>query len=133
MWQADEHPNVELYRRMIRAFNENDLSVVAEIVAADLHYVIPGKSPIAAETNSVAEHLAALRRAKELSHGTLRLEPRAVAANADYLFVWGRITAQRNGKKLDSEHCVMYRFANGKIVQGRTVPIDLYAFDEFWA
>ena len=78
-------------------------------------------------------HLSILKQARELSGGTLRLEPCAVAADGDYLVVWGRITAERLGRRLDSEHCVMYRFVNGKIVEGRTVPVDLYAFDEFWS
>jgi ketosteroid isomerase-like protein len=77
--------------------------------------------------------LATLKRARELSGGSLKLEPRAVAADGDYLVVWGRITASREGRTLDSDHCVMYRFQSGKIVEGRTVPVDLYAFDAFWS
>ena len=74
-----------------------------------------------------------LKQARELSFGSLRLEPRAVAADGNYLVVWGRITAEREGRRLDSDHCVMYRFEDGRIVEGRTVPADLYAFDEFWS
>jgi ketosteroid isomerase-like protein len=127
------HPNVAAYRRMIAAFNANDLSAVEALVAPDLVYTIPGRSPIACHTQGVEAHLRALARARELSGGTLRLEPRAVVAEGDYLIVWGRITAERAGKRLDSDHCVMYRFAVGKIVEGRTLPVDLYAFDAFWS
>ena len=130
---SDEHPNVTAYKGMIAAFNANDLSAVEALVSADLVYSIPGKSPIACHTRGVAEHLKMLKAARERSGGTLRLAPQAVAADGDYLIVWGRITAERAGKKLDSDHCVMYRFEGGKIVEGRTVPVDLYAFDEFWA
>lgn len=130
---STEHPNVVAYKRMIAAFNANDLSAVEALVDPDLSYTIPGRSLIACATRGVADHLRVLRQARELSGGTLRLEPRAVAADGDYLFVWGRITAQRAGKALDSEHCVMYRFKDGKVVEGRTIPIDLYRFDEFWS
>lgn len=118
---------------MIAAFNANDLSAVAALVSADLVYTIPGRSPIACHTRGVVPHLEVLKRARELSGGTLRLEPQAIAADGDYLLIWGRISAERAGKRLDSEHCVMYRFAEGKIVEGRTIPIDLYSFDEFWS
>lgn len=127
-----EHPNVSAYKRMIAAFNANDLSVVEALIHPDLEYTIPGNSPIACHTLGVAAHLSALRRARELSGGTLRLEPQAVAAEGDFLFVWGRISAQRPGKSLDCDHCVMYRFRDGKVVEGRTIPVDLYRFDEFW-
>jgi ketosteroid isomerase-like protein len=126
------HPNVIAYKRMIAAFNANDLGAVEALMSAELEYTIPGKSAIACHTRGVLPHLAVLKRARELSGGTLHLEPRAVAADGDYLVVWGRITAQREGRSLDSDHCVMYRFNAGKIVEGRTVPVDLYAFDEFW-
>lgn len=118
---------------MIAGFNENDLNAVANLVDENVIYTIPGRSPIAGETRGLAAHLAALKHARERSGGTLKLEPRAVAADGDYLVVWGRITAEREGRILDCEHCVMYRFESGKIVEGRTVPIDLYAFDAFWS
>lgn len=118
---------------MIAGFNSNDLAAVASLVDPDVVYTIPGRSRIAGETTGISAHLAALQRARELSEGTLKLEPRAVAADGDYLVVWGRITAQRGERALDCEHCVMYRFRFGKIVEGRTVPTDLYAFDAFWS
>jgi uncharacterized protein len=130
---GSEHPNVTRYRRMMAAFNANDLSTVGELVAADVDYVVPGRSAIAGRTHDIAGLLDMLRRTKELSHGTLRLELRSVVADEQYLFAYGRITAQRDGKALDSDHCVVFRFAAGKIVEGRTVPVDLYEFDEFWA
>ena len=129
---ANEQTNVTAYKRMIAAFNANDLSAVESLVHPDLAYSIPGKSPLACDTRGVAAHLAVLRRARELSAGTLRLEPKAVASDGDFLFVWGRIRAERAGKVLDSEHCVMYRFNDGKVVEGRTIPLNLYEFDEFW-
>jgi len=127
-----EHPNVSAYKRMIAAFNDNDLAAVEALISPDLVYTIPGASPVACHTHGVAAHLSALRHARQLSGGTLRLDPKAVAAEGDYLFVWGRITAQRPGKSLDSEHCVVYRFKAGKVVEGRTIPTDLYRFDDFW-
>ncbi|MES1174736.1 MAG: nuclear transport factor 2 family protein [Myxococcales bacterium] len=127
------HPNVLAYKRMIAAFNANDLGAVEALVDPSLEYTLPGKSPLACSTRGVAPHLQMLKAARELSGGTLRLEPRAVAADGDYLVVWGRITAERAGKRLDSDHCVMYRFSQGKIVEGRTVPVDQYAFDAFWS
>ncbi len=130
---SSEHPNVAAYRRMIEGFNANDLGAVASLLDEGIVYTIPGRSPIACETKGLAAHLSALKRARELSGGTLKLEPRAVAADGDYLVVWGRITAQREERTLDCDHCVMYRFQSGKIVEGRTVPVDLYAFDAFWS
>jgi ketosteroid isomerase-like protein len=127
------HPNVARYRRMMEAFNTGDLgSVVSDVVAPNVEYVIPGRSPIAGHAHGLPALLELLGRAKERSGGTLRLDLRSVVADDEYLFAYGRVSATRGGKTLDSDHCVVFRFADGKIVEGRTIPVDLYAFDAFW-
>lgn len=133
MTEATEHPNVTRYRRMMAAFNSGDLSTIAELVAPDVDYVVPGKSPLAGHTHDIAGLIEMLRRGKDLSGGTLRLELRSVVADAEYLFVYGRVRAERPGKLLDTDHCVVFRFQGEKIVGGRTVPVDLYEFDSFWS
>lgn len=130
---SGDHPNIVTYKRMIAAFNNNDLRVVQQVVAPDLEYTLPGKSVLAGVTRGVEAHLAMLKRAREESNGTLRLTPEAVAVDGDHLFVWGTISATRGERRLECKHCVMYRFSGGKIVEGRTIPTDLYAFDAFWA
>lgn len=132
MSDAALHPNVVAYRRMMAAFNAGDLSTISELVAHDVEYVVPGKSLLAGHTHDIAGLVEMLRRGKELSGGTLRLELRSVVADAEYLFVYGRVRAERFDKRLDSDHCVVFRFAGGKIVSGRTLPVDLYEFDAFW-
>lgn len=128
-----ENPLVVAYFRMIRAFNENDLGAVQALLHEDVVYTIPGHSPIAGTARGVPQHLAQLQKARALSNNTLRLEPTDVVASAERLFVYGRITAQRGDRRLDSEHLVVFRFVSGRIVEGRTVPVDLYEFDAFWA
>lgn len=128
----NDHPLVAAYERLIRAFNANDLPAMTSHFHPDVTYVIPGQSPVAGRAHGVAEHLAQLKRARELSGGTLRFDPRTMAASGDRLFVFGRITAERNGRRLDADHMVMFRFDDGRIVEGRTIPLDLYEFDEFW-
>jgi ketosteroid isomerase-like protein len=126
------HPNVLRYRRMIDSFNRNDLDGVTEVVDPDVVYTIPGRSVLAGRTRGLAAHVGMLRRAKERSGGTLRLEPSAVVGSDEYVFVCGQISATRNGKTLRGDHCVVFRFDAGRIVEGWTFPGDLYAFDAFW-
>jgi ketosteroid isomerase-like protein len=129
----EDHPHVLRYRKMIAAFNANRIGEAVEIFDPHLVYTIPGRSPIAGQTRGVEAHLEMLRRIRERSGGTLRLEPRSVLADDVHLLIYGRVTAQREGKVLDSDHCVAFRFEGERIVEGRTVPVDLYAFDDFWS
>jgi ketosteroid isomerase-like protein len=129
----ETRPSVVIYKRLIAAFNANDLDSVRGCLDEQLSYVIPGRSPIAGRTVGIDAHLQALRLARELSDNTLKLEPSAVLAEGPILLVWGRIMAARKNRVLDCEHCVMYRLQGDRIVEGRTLPTDLYAFDEFWS
>lgn len=130
---SQTHPNVARYLRSIRAFNDDDVAAALESTAEDVVYRIPGRSPVAGEFHGIAAYHAALRRVRDLSGNTLSLTPAAVLADDDWLIVYGRIRAERAGKRLDADHCVMFRFEGGRIVEGRTIPTDLYAFDEFWS
>ncbi len=125
--------NVAAYWRLIDAFNRSDLEAVGAVLDPGIVYTIPGRSPIACHTQGIPAHLDALRRVRERSGNTLKLEPLAVSGAGDRVFVYGRISASREGKRLDGDHYVVFRFSGGRIVEGITLPVDLYAFDDFWA
>lgn len=126
------HENAVRYQESIKAFNANDVATALKYTDENVVYTIPGRSPLAGEFRGISAYHGALARARELSGNTLRLLPQAVLANDDYLIVYGRISAERRGKRLEGDHCVMFRFAGGRIVECRTIPVDQYAFDAFW-
>jgi len=117
---------------MLEAFHRNDLRLVEELVRPDLVYTIPGRSFLGGRTVGVEAHLEVLARARRASGGTLRLVPAATAVDGDYLLIFGTITAERAGRRLEGPHSVMYRFDGERVAEGRTIPFDLYAFDDFW-
>jgi ketosteroid isomerase-like protein len=129
---SEVHPNVTRYLESIRAFNDSDVHTALKYTAEDVVYRVPGRSPIAGEFRCLSAYYGALRHARHLTRDTLSLRPYAVLANDEYILVYGRIRAERAGRQLDSDHCVMFRFAGEKIVEARTIPVDQYAFDDFW-
>jgi ketosteroid isomerase-like protein len=131
---AEQHPNVLRYMRGIRAFNENDLNTAKETFSENIVYRIAGKSPIAGEYRGIEQFSKALQLVKELSGGTIKLEPQIILADKQAVMVYGRATAKREGKTLNIDHAYLYKFdEEGKIIEGRTIPVDLYAFDAFWS
>jgi ketosteroid isomerase-like protein len=64
MSDAALHPNVVAYRRMMAAFNAGDLSTISELVAANVEYVVPGKSPLAGHTHDIAGLVEMLGRGR---------------------------------------------------------------------
>ena len=41
--------------------------------------------------------------------------------------------AERNGKRLDTECCIVFEVENGRVTSGREHFFDLYNWDEFWS
>ncbi len=128
----EQHPNIVRYLESVRAFNANDVATALKYTDENVIYHVPGRSSVAGEYRGIRDYHEALRRGREMSGNTLSLEPRAVLADDQHLVVYGRIRAQRLGRTLDSDHCVVFRFDGDRIVEARTIPVDLYAWDEFW-
>jgi len=56
-----------------------------------------------------------------------------VARNADHVFAMTRLTGKRESRSLDLRVCFVVRFTDGRIAEVRSVPLDDYAWDEFWS
>jgi len=44
-----------------------------------------------------------------------------------------RNTAERDGKKLDVQCCIVFEIEDGRLIDGREHFFDLHAWDEFWS
>jgi ketosteroid isomerase-like protein len=56
-------------------------------------------------------------------------KPYLFLSEREYLFVASKLTGKREGKSLETENCYLYRFRDVKIVEGRNIPTDQYAFE----
>lgn len=96
-------------------------------------YHAPGKSPFAGDYVGIEAFRQLLDDLAEASGGTITHTPLHILADARAVMVYSQVTGTRNGKQFDSEVAYLFRFdEEGKIVEGRTIPVDLYAFDDFW-
>ena len=133
---TEQHPNILRYMRGIQEFNDNDINNSVETLSfsENIVYRIAGKSPLAGEHRGIEKFTRILQLAKELSGGTIAFEPQIVLADDKTVMAYGHATAKRDGKTLDIDHAYLYKLDDkGEIIEGRTIPIDLYAFDEFWS
>ncbi len=129
----DPHPNVLTYLAAIDAFNRNDLTAVGEYVRPDFVYRIPGRSRVAGEFRGIDGFLEALTRLRDESAGTIELAPVAVLADNENLIARARVTAERSGKRLDTENCYAFRFVDGKVATGQVFLSDPDHVEDFWA
>jgi ketosteroid isomerase-like protein len=131
---AEQHPNVLRYTSALKSFNENDLNTGKKAFSENMVYRFPGRSPIAGEYRGIEQFFKVLHLLKDMTAGTLIIKPQIILADDQTVMVYCRATAQREGKTLDIDQVNLYRFnEEGKIFEGRVIPVDLYAYDSFWS
>ena len=129
---SELHPNVLTYLAAIEAFNRNDLAAVGEYVCPDFSYRIPGRSRVAGDFLGIDGFVEALTRLRDESAGTIELTPVVVLADDENLIARARVTAQRHGRRLDTENCYAFRFLDGKVADGLVFLSDPESVEEFW-
>ena len=129
----EPHPNVSSYLSAIDAFNRDDLDAVRAYVVEDVVYRIPGNNVVAGEYRGIDGFAGILRRLRDETDGTVALSPTAVMADDDNLIARARVTAERGGKRLDTENCYAFRFVAGKMIDGQVFLSDPVQVDDFFA
>jgi ketosteroid isomerase-like protein len=129
----DLHPNVLTYLAAIDAFNRNDVAAIGNHVSADFVYRIPGRSSVAGEFHGIDGFVEALTRLRDGSAGTIELAPVAVLADDENLIARARVTAERNGQRLDTENCYAFRFVAGRVADGQVFLSEPDHVERFWA
>lgn len=130
--RAGEHPNVSLLRDGYTAFAKGDMDLICGLLADDVVHRVPGHGPLCGEYRDAGEVLGLYVRLFELSGGTFRAEPYSLMANDEYGAALVQTYAERPGRVLDGRSVDLFRFADGKIVEIRTLAEDQYADDAFW-
>jgi uncharacterized protein len=125
--------NARLLRELFIAFEGGGIERIGASFTEDVRWTTPGRSRLAGELAGREAVLAQLARSSELSGGTYRVAVEDVMASDAHASVLYRGTGSRLGRSLDLRHLALYDIAGGMISAVRVVPLDQYAFDEFWS
>lgn len=126
--------NAEVVRRGYAAFNAADMAALTEIVDESATWHTPGRSPIAGEYLGRDAVFAQFGRYGGETGGTFKAELDQVFTSPD-----GRViglhhnSAERNGKRLDTDCCIVFEVENGRVLSGRELFFDLGNWDDFWS
>jgi ketosteroid isomerase-like protein len=125
--------NAELLLRAHELFMAGDTEALRELVSPQFVWHSVGKNLLAGDYRGLDAWAKFGEQAMKLSNGTYRPETLDVAGSEQHAMYIGRLTATRNGKKLDVLESVVLRVRDGKFVEGWQVPFDQYASDNFWS
>jgi uncharacterized protein len=123
-----EHGNLALMGRTLDAFRSGDMATLAEVFVTDVVWRVPGRSALAKDYRGQAEVFAFFGRLMELSGGTFRVESLDMLANdAGGIFV-DRVTAERDGRRLDVRLLLHVVIDDGRIVEA----VDHFHPEHLW-
>ncbi|MEX0683306.1 MAG: nuclear transport factor 2 family protein [Dehalococcoidia bacterium] len=128
------HPNEQLVRDWLVAQAKGDEGAIRDLLAEDVVWHVPGRSPLSADYRGRDEVLGFLARPRELSGGTVRPQVLDIMATDSHAIALVRVYAEREGKKLDgSLQAWTFRIAEGRIAEFWFLVEDRYAVDAFWS
>lgn len=127
------HPNEDLLRRGYAAFSNGDMETVGSLLADDVQWHVPGKSPISGDYKGKEEVFGFFAKLIEMTGGKLTVEVHDILANDEHGIVLVNGTAERDGKRLVANSVHVHHIRNGKTAELWDHPTDLYELDEFWS
>lgn len=128
-----EDQNVKMHKKGQKAFNENDMDTLSEMMAEDTTWHVPGRNPMAGDHEGRSTVLQQFGKMAELADGDLKIEQQEFLASDTKTTAVFRLTATRNGKRLDAQMCEVVEWRDGKVAEEWVFVKDLYAFDDFWS
>ncbi len=129
-----ERNNLQTLMLILEAFNSNDVDAASEHVAEDVVYTVRGRASVSGTFHGREEVAGVLRRIKEMTGGTMIGIPEVVLSNGNHVMMYMNISGLRpDGRRYDNYQAYLYRFRDGQLIEGQTIPVDQHAFAEFLA
>jgi hypothetical protein len=127
------HPNAALLQHAYDAFASGDIPTVLGILAEDISWHVPGRSPVSGDYAGHAGVLDFFTRCQERSGGTLKVRVDEALADGDRVVVLSTVSAQRSGQSWSSPEVHVWRVIAGRAIEFREFQGDQQAEDEFWS
>ena len=124
--------NTVLLRRAYDAFARGDIPTVLTLLADDITWHVPGRSPLSGDYVGHPGVLDFFGRCQQLSEGTLRVVPQEFLADGERVIVLCTVSAQRHGRAWSSPEVHVWRLVDGCASEFVEYQGDQHAEDEFW-
>ena len=120
-------------RRQSAMYRGGDPEAVRELLAHDVVWHVPGRSPIAGDHRGRAAVMAYFDRRRALAGGAMTILPGEQIVSGDVVIQFADGELARDGRRVRWRTAGVYRFDGECVAEAWLVPLDLDAFDAIWA
>ncbi|AOP35286.1 hypothetical protein A0128_16410 [Leptospira tipperaryensis] len=115
-----KHPNLEIIDRFFDAYVQRDWTSLKKVLSQDAKWSFPGQHPYSGMKNGFEEVIHFFdTMSSVMGKSNVKAEKLIVSANDDYVIESQHIfTNREDGINLNHLVCVLWKFADGKIVEG---------------
>jgi uncharacterized protein len=122
----------ELHRRQAEMYAGGSIDAVAELLAEDIVWHVPGSSPLAGDHRGLVEVIRYFDNRRRLANETMRMQPGDIVADGEAVAQFVQGSAVLGGEEVSWQTVGVYRIAGGRIHEVWLVPLDLAKFDRIW-
>src|SRR2546423_736313 len=128
------HPNLGLIDRFFAAYGKRDLAELQDILAEDATWTFPGHHSLSGTKRGIDAIVAFFdAMGTVMGRSNPHVERLVLGVNEQYVVECQYIrTSRTDGQNLDQQLCVLWSFADGKIMSGRHLAADQDALDAFF-
>jgi ketosteroid isomerase-like protein len=125
----------ELHRRQGEMYAGGSIHSVAELLAEDIVWHVPGSSPIAGDHRGIAQVADYFESRRRLANATMRMRPGEVMSAGDAVAQFVAGEAELDGEEVSWQTIGVYRVdvELQRILEVWLVPLDLDLFDRLWS
>lgn len=125
--------NEAVVRRIFDAFARKQGFALRDLFAADAVWTVPGSSVMAGVFRGREAIFRFLARLPKETAGSYRSRLIDVLVSDRRAAALYRASGERNGRQLDLDQVLLFRFEGGLVVEVLALPSDPATFDAFWA
>ncbi len=128
------HPNLEIINKFFEAYGQRDLDAIRHALSENVRWTFPGRNPVSGTKVGIDQVIAFFdTMGSIMGKSNVKAEKLVVGVNDGYVVECQHIwTNREDGINLDHLWCVLWKFENGKITEGRHLAANQQAVDNFF-
>jgi uncharacterized protein len=130
---ANELQNIDVVRRGYEAFAKGDIETLKTLFSASANWRQTEAGVLKGSYQGAPAILEFFGQLAHETQGSLRVEPQAITASGDHVFVWERFTGKRKGQTLETTEVIIFKLDKGVVAEAITFQSNYTAFAKFWS